>query len=359
MAARADMPLSSSGRGGAPALGATRRPSRRRTRVRASHGQVATSHGQVAEIQRTRLIAAAASAIDEHGYEQASVAHITARARVSRRTFYELFANREACIAALIEDVAARVQLEVDAAGLHGLPWRERVRGGLWTILCFLEREPLLARVCVVQSQRGGAEVLAAREGIFTRLAAVLDEGRTQGKGAMPCTPVTAEALVGAANGVIHGRIARRSPEPLTELLRELMGMIAMSYQGLAAARREQARPLPPVTAGIGAGKPEQPHEPDPLQGVRMRLTYRTVRVLDCIAQQPGINNRVVAVRAGVHDQGQISKLLARLERLGLLANDGEGHAQGEPNAWRLTPLGERVTHSIGFRQQRNAEVAA
>jgi hypothetical protein len=210
-----------------------------------------------------------------------------------------------------------------------------------------------------VESQRGGAEVLAVRERILTQLAAVLDEGRTQGKGAMPCTPVTAEALVGATNGVIHGRITRRSPEPLTELLGELMGMIAMHYLGLAAARREQARPRPPMSKGVGAGESEQPRQSDPLQGVNMRLTYRTVRVLDCIAQQPGINNRVVAAQAGVHDQGQISKLLARLERLGLLANDGEGHAQGEPNAWRLTPLGERVSHSIGFRQQRNAEVAA
>jgi AcrR family transcriptional regulator len=319
----------------------------------------AAPHGQVAEIQRSRLIAAAASTIDDYGYEQASVSHITGRARVSRRTFYELFANREACIVALIEDVVARVERELDAAGLRELSWYEQVRGGLWTILCFLEREPLLARVCVVQSQRGGPEVLALRERVFTRLASALDKGRMQGKGAASCTPLTAEALVGAAHGVIHARIARRSPEPLTELLGDLMGMIATHYLGSAAARRELARPLPPVPDGVAAGEPVEPQAPDPLQGVRMRLTYRTVRVLDCIAKQPGINNRAVAAQAGVHDQGQISKLLARLQRLELLANDGDRHAQGEPNAWRLTPLGERVTHSIGFHQQNDARAAA
>jgi DNA-binding IclR family transcriptional regulator len=79
-----------------------------------------------------------------------------------------------------------------------------------------------------------------------------------------------------------------------------------------------------------------------------MRLTYRTAQVLECIAGEPGISNRVVAERAGISDQGQISKLLARLERLGLLVNCGEGHAKGEPNAWTLTALGLEVAQRLG-----------
>jgi hypothetical protein len=45
---------------------------------------------------------------------------------------------------------------------------------------------------------------------------------------------------------------------------------------------------------------------------------------------------------AGVDDQGQISRLLARLERLELLRNTG-GEAQGGPNAWELTPRGQEI----------------
>ncbi len=44
-----------------------------------------------------------------------------ARARVSRRTFYELFGNREACLVALLEEVVGRVERELEAAGLEGL----------------------------------------------------------------------------------------------------------------------------------------------------------------------------------------------------------------------------------------------
>jgi hypothetical protein len=82
-----------------------------------------------------------------------------------------------------------------------------------------------------------------------------------------------------------------------------------------------------------------------------MRLTYRTVRVLVAIAALEGRgtnpSNREVSDAADVADQGQISKLLVRLERLGLITNVGVGHARGEPNAWRLTPRGRDVERTI------------
>jgi DNA-binding MarR family transcriptional regulator len=85
----------------------------------------------------------------------------------------------------------------------------------------------------------------------------------------------------------------------------------------------------------------------DPLKDVPMRLTYRTARVLDGVATHPGASNRTIGEAADIYDQGQISKLLSRLERLGLLANTGDGQAKGEPNAWTLTPKGRQVTDSI------------
>ncbi len=224
-------------------------------------------------------------------------------------------------------------------------------------ILSFLEREPALARVCVFQALRGGPQLLGRREEILAGLADVVDEGRFEG-GARGggCTPLTAEGIVGAAFAIVYARLLRGERDPLTGLLGELMGMVVLPYLGAAAARRELARPVPagsvrasarPAVAAGAVG--------DPLQGVSMRLTYRTARVLEGVAKLPGASNREVAERAGVQDPGQVSKLLARLERLGLLTNTGEGHAKGEPNAWSLTPLGERVT-AQAHSQKRPAE---
>ncbi len=56
----------------------------------------------------------------------------------------------------LLDEAVERVERELEAAGLEGLAWRERVRGGLWVILSFLDSEPALARICVVQALHGG-----------------------------------------------------------------------------------------------------------------------------------------------------------------------------------------------------------
>jgi AcrR family transcriptional regulator len=314
---------------------------------------------QVLALQRSRLTAAAIAAIDELGWGHATVGQIIARAGVSRRTFYDLFANREGCLCSILEDVASLVSGELVAAGLEGLSWRERVRGGLWAILCFLDREPALARVCVVQAQCADPALVGARGEILARLAAVVDEGRVEGTRGAGCTSLTAEGVVGAAFTIVHGRLARDvrgegGGEPVSGLLGELVGMVVLPYLGAAVARRERERSVPalprPVIYRTPVVAPRSAR--DPLGGVRMRLTYRTARVLESVAELGGggsyPSNRAVAVRAGVHDPGQISKLLRRLERLGLLANGGEGaHVRGEPNAWALTAKGEQVAHSI------------
>ncbi len=337
-----------------------RRPvGQRRPAARTATSREGLPAGQLVEIQRSRLLAGAVGAIDEFGYANATVAHITSRARVSRRTFYELFENREACLLALIEDVVAMLAEEIAQAGLAGLPWRERVRGGLAVILGFFDREPALARVCVVQALQGGPAVLARREEVLARLAGVLDEGRGESARAGECTPLTGEGLVGAAFGIVYARLARGERAPLSDLLGDLMGMIVLPYLGAAVARREQRRPARAVSSASARRSSglALAHR-DPLQEVPMRLTYRTARVLECIAERPGVSNRAVADHAGISDQGQVSKLLARLERLALVANTGVGHQRGEANAWTLSELGHEVARRLAASSRDGKRVA-
>jgi AcrR family transcriptional regulator/DNA-binding MarR family transcriptional regulator len=305
----------------------------------------------VLEIQRSRLLAGALAAIEQQGYSAVMVSHITAGAKVSRRTFYELFENRETCLAALFEDILGMIEAELVHSGLEGLPWRERVRGGLWVILSFFDREPALARMCVVHALRGAWGVQALREQVFTRLVGVVDEGRDTGSRAADCSDLTAEGLVGAAFGIVYARLVREQQGPLTGLLGELMGMIVLPYQGPAAARAERARGVPCAPAPrvrSSALSALALSDCDPLQALPMRVTYRTARVLESIERQPGVSNREVADEAGIKDPGQISKLLARLGRLGLVENAGEGaQAKGEPNVWQLTALGQQVAQRL------------
>jgi AcrR family transcriptional regulator len=305
-------------------------------------------------MQRARLLNAAVSAIDELGYARTSVALITTRARVSRKTFYDLFTGREDCLLEILRDTVATLGAELAVARVAEMVWRERVRTSLWLILCFLDREPALARVCVVQSARGGQRALEWREGLFAVLARAIDAGREQSARADRAPSLTAEGLVGAAVAVVHKRLLERRRDPLSALLGELMSVIVLPYRGAAAARSEQARTAPakPAAIAAGAARAVRAVREDPLADVPMRLTYRTARVLSVILADPGASNRTVGEGADVYDQGQISKLLARLDRLGLVANSGQGHAKGEANAWSLTPLGVSVTQSLRMHEQ-------
>jgi AcrR family transcriptional regulator len=329
--------------------------------------RVDASRERVVEIQRSRLLAAALGAIDELGYPRVTVAHIASRARVSRRTFYELFDGREDCLLAALESIVETIRGELAHAELDGIEWRERVRTGLWTILSFFEREPVLARVVVVQALRGGPRVLERREQVLSELARVINEGCAESARKGDCPPLTAEGLVGAGFSIVYGRLLRGQQESLTDLLGGLMGMIVLPYQGPAVARREQARVAPVASSSAsreasvvvdGSGDDGRGGG-DLLAGVPMRLTYRTALVLEAIATRPGASNRIVAELAGVADQGQISKLLARLERLGLAENTGVGHVKGERNAWALTALGRRVAQRLGPGTRNEEEVVA
>ncbi len=306
---------------------------------------------RVSEMQRARLLGAAVAAVEELGWSNVTVASIASRARVSRRTFYELFGDREDCLLAVCKDTSERIAAEIEGAGLGGLSWRERVRTGLWIVLSFLDREPELARFCVVQSARGGQRESQWREEILVRLAGIVDEGRLQGARAARVPSLISEGAAGAVVAILSRRLRDKQREPLSGLLGSLMDLIVLPYLGPAAARAERSRPAPQLTPVPFAFERTRVYRAgeDPLRDVPMRLTYRTALVLQAAARAPGASNRVIGEGAGIADQGQISKLLARLERLGLLANTGAGPAKGEPNAWRLTGLGERVIEQLSL----------
>jgi hypothetical protein len=235
----------------------------------------------------------------------------------------------------------------------------------MFVILSFFDREPGLARLCVVQVLRGGPRMLEYREEVLAGLVAVVDQGRVEGERGGECTVLTAEGLVGAALAIVHARLlVGGRAGPLVGLLGELMGLIVLPYLGSGAARRERTRPLPalaqPDCGGRGRGG-DAWGVSDPLRGIPMRLTYRTVRVLEGVARNPGASNRAIAQYAEIHDQGQISKLLRRLEHLGLLKNSAPGgHQRGEPNAWTLTATGSQVAASIsGYSEPHVQEAGA
>ena len=308
-------------------------------------GRHSISRAHVFELQRGRMITALLEAVAENGYPALSVGAVIGRARVSRKTFYDIFEDREDCFLAAFDQVIEDMRVKAASAYNEGSSWREGVRAALASILIFMDQERGLARVCVVDTLRAGEAVLERRARVLDQLARVVDRARTVEKHQRDPPSLAAEAVVGGVVSVLHDRLTEYASTPLLPLLGPLMSMIVLPYLGEGAARAELNAPCPPVQREEVSGPPAG--GTDALKDLNLRLTYRTVRVLMVLAQRPDASNREVAEASGVVDQGQISKLLNRLAGLGLVENHGAGQAQGKANAWRLTKRGvllERAT---------------
>jgi len=302
------------------------------------------------------------------GVGSVTVARVISRARVSRRLFYELFGETDECLLETFEWAVGQARAVVLDACREQSQWRERMRHGLAALLRFLDAQPLLAQLCVVQAAGGGRVLLQRRYAVIAELSLAVDAGAARpDKGA--AIPVVAEGVVGGVLAVLYSRLLERAPgagakqgagrhtapsPPLTDLYGELMSLIVLPYLGSEEAAAELGRPLPPPPPSLAVASAPIAVPASAQAGAR--LTYRTVRVLRAVAECPGASNRQVAELAGVVDQGQISKILSRLEFQGLVGNrGGVGPARGAPNSWWLTKRGETLERDLRERPPVNA----
>ena len=299
---------------------------------------------RVSELQRARIVSALLEACAERGAAEVTVADVVGRAGVSRRTFYELFSDCEDCLLAALQHAASLVSERVLEASDLSLPWRRRVRAAVISLLGFFEEEPLVGRVLIVESLTAGKRALELRAEIVGKLAAAVHEGSLERGCAVAPSPLVAEGAVGAGLSLVHTRMSRRDRDPLMELANPLVSMIVLPYLGQAAARRELQALVPAPHSGHTS------RLASPLKELEIRVTYRTMRVIDAIGEHPGASNRQIGLAAGIKDQGQISKLLARLHQRGLVRNDGDRKVRGAANAWTLTSRGQRLRQALASR---------
>jgi AcrR family transcriptional regulator/DNA-binding MarR family transcriptional regulator len=292
-------------------------------------------------MQRRRLLTATLQSIYEHGVQAHTVTLVTDRAGVSRKTFYDIFKDREGCLLATFEETV-RQATETIERGLSGQErWTDKIRSGLSALLYFLDDEPVTGRLLIVEALGAGDRTLEARRRVLAQIIAIIDEGRSETKTSRQPPPLTAEGVVGAVFSVIHARMLQRDTRPLIELAGPLTAMVLQPYLGHTAAQRELKRPTSPP-------KRSTPRLPtDPFKDLSIRLTYRTARVLTAIAATPGASNKQIARASDIADEGQTSRLLTRLERYNLIHNTGGQPTKGEAKAWTLTTTGQEIVQAI------------
>jgi AcrR family transcriptional regulator len=289
---------------------------------------------------------AMARVVAERGFRGVTVERVNKRAGVSRVTFYECFENIEACFLATLDAAMRRATALVVRELECGGPWPERVAGGLAALLGFLDDEPALARVCLVEVLAAGPAALAYRARELEVLKHAVDIFASEAGAHRRASLLSAEAAIAAVAGILHARLVAGEAPPFMDLLAPLTGVALAPYLNTRALAHE-VRNAEQLARALGSARsPERATLPS---GLSNPGAHKARLCLFYLAEHPGASNRAVAERIGVSHEGQVSALLARLARQGLLTKRAGG--PGRANAWRLTEHGECVARSlVGWR---------
>ena len=286
------------------------------------------------------------------------------RAGVTENDFHELFPTFDECYRAAYEQHLEQLSHTVATAGCRQDGWLGRIRAGLVALLGFFDDDPSSTRLLVLEAPVSAAVTFECRQQLHDVLARLLDHHQPadSSTGAPLLAPaLTGELIVGGVFSVIRTTLLENDKCQLVELAPSLMAFIVAPYLGQGAARAElEGSPYGRSNALASERGLTRARAISRAADLPVRATHRTTMVLRAIDQTPYSNNREIAEAAGLTDEGQTSKLLARLERQGVIENVGIGAARGEPNAWLLTASGQRALSLIGASgapQPRGARV--
>jgi AcrR family transcriptional regulator len=164
---------------------------------------------------RIRLLQGFADAVSEHGYAAVTLADIVRCARMSKRTFYEHFADKESCFLATY--VAATTLVLANAAAAFEVyknePWEKQLEASIDAYVSALESNPALTRACLVEIHAAGPRAIERRREVHAAFAKMLRSfaRRTQRK--HPEVHVISEematAVVGGINELLVAQVER------------------------------------------------------------------------------------------------------------------------------------------------------
>jgi AcrR family transcriptional regulator len=141
----------------------------------------------VASSQHERLLAAMATVVARRGYAATTVADVVSAAGVSRSTFYELFASKEACFLDAYRQGVDELLGAVREAVREAEPdWRAQLRAGIRAYLAQLALQDSFARIYIDEIHAAGPNALAARAEALRRFAGRYHATFSQARAADP-----------------------------------------------------------------------------------------------------------------------------------------------------------------------------
>ena len=302
-------------------------------------GHLTFTDPELATRARQRLISAMAGVVAEEGLRAMTVGVVCRRAGMSRRTFYAVFKDLDACFAAGVAQAFDELLAAADgaaAAAIGGEPWEARAARIVTALVSAFARDGTLAHLCLVEARSAGPAGHTIRRDALAHLARTLADGAVLDDEAL--RQATALGAVVAVLELADERGRRRPDGGCPDDLAASAVYLALApFSGRRVAsdwsQRAASLPLPPAPRTTRVAQLRIAAGVTP-------LTRRTLLHLD---ENPGASNIDIARAVGVAHQSQISRHLARLEREGVALR----HRDGRSNAWRLTARGHALADQV------------
>ena len=144
----------------------------------------------------------------------ATIADIVRHARVSKRTFYEHFADKEACFVAAYRELSEQTMQAIAAAVDFERPWDEQIAAAVRVYLGVLDSRPKLTRALFLGVHAAGARGIGLRREVLERFAELtrgfVAEARKRQPELRPLTPAMATAMVGGMNELMLLKVEKQ-----------------------------------------------------------------------------------------------------------------------------------------------------
>jgi AcrR family transcriptional regulator len=210
-------------------------------------------------------------AVAENGYRATPVADVVDRAGVSRKTFYELFANKQECLLVTFDIVADEGMRRVEDAYRQADGWPDRVEAAIRALFEAAIANPGALRLSLLEIAAVGPPGIERREralvGFESFIRSALEFAPSEGG----ISDITLRALVGGLNRVLYRRLLGGDRDELLALVPELAAWAISYYPTPPAILREpqaSTNTLRPA-AGLEGGRAPGTLVPHPRGGRR------------------------------------------------------------------------------------------
>jgi AcrR family transcriptional regulator len=244
----------------------------RAERPRKPSGSVARE--QVREGQRLRLALAMIQAVGADGYRATRVADVIARAGVSRKTFYELFDNKQDCLVATYDLIVGEAVRRLKLALRDSDGWPGCVEAAIRTLFASAAENPGALRLSLLEIPAAGPAAVQRRERSVAAFEPFIRDALELAPGEGSVSNLALKAIVGGFNRVLYRRVLHGEGSELDALVPDLAGWAASYYPAPAAilaepSARSRARR---ATSSLDGGRAPGTLAPHPPLGGRRGL---------------------------------------------------------------------------------------